>query len=789
MFKGIAEGMIRANGKRWIHWGFLLVVVGYSLTLTIHFMLVILNQPYVGVYTLKDGNKVTVSQVAPYSWGESARIQPGDTMLSIDGQPAFENRNVRIFNMVGLAHKLTLDRDGTVRSLVVDNNSSQWALLFYLVLPLGFFVTCFVEVLFLYLRKERKSVVHVLIALLVTLSPLLFEIAANARHDSWSLRLTSFSILFTLVFLVHFLRDYFLPCGFRLISDWMLGCLYLCASMIFINSCFFVSREVNAYYQQELVFSVFVFSLLCVQLARLYTQIKASEYGRVIHLLIVGFMLSTLPFIALYAAPNMIIGTSLVPVEWTTPFIIILPITLCSMILSSAFIDMSFYIGQFGYYCALSFIITLMMMLTFLGVTQRHFTERPEAVVRFGLVCFVTALLILYVKEYSDYRLRDMLHPHRVSRQSALNRFLQTSKSEYTLRHVALMLRRAVQSELPVEDAGIVIIKADGQIRPVNAPIHPDLLRFARAADAELEVRRVARKGFRAVLRARGAEQVIFVGKWVKPGRALNLDERIWLETLINYARVVVDNLYKTEGLMRAFKHLEDDRAKIPHSMNRWLFSISENERAHLSRDIHDTNIQDQLAIAREMDAAMKTIDDPETRTRIDTIRDRILDNADMMRKLIREMYPADIFHGELSKALDALFRRVNLSADFYLETAISRTPHNLSKQNALCLFRAVQELLGNAMKHAHCTRVWLGLAFDDARGVLSYRDNGIGFDPKTLDPYFSTMGLTGIISRVQGLGGTVEFGAQELGSASGGFALCIKLPITNQSKRKELQI
>ncbi|MCO7127703.1 histidine kinase [Sporolactobacillus shoreicorticis] len=770
--------MIKNIWQQWRRSILFLAALTYSLVLAGHFMAVILDRPYVGIYTVQENNQIKVRSVAPFSWAESADIRAGDRIVSVDGRRAGDNRNISNFGMVGQAKQITVARENSVYSLQIDNGTSEWALLFYLIIPLAFFTACFVAVLFLYLRKESSPVVRILIALLITVSPVLFEMSANARHDSWSLRLTSVAIVFTLIFLVHFLRNYFSVCGCLLVSNWLLVCLYLCGSLIVINSCFFTSREVSAYYQQELVFSVFVFGLLCIQLTRLYYQIRASEYGRIIHLLMAGFFLALFPFIALYALPNMFVGTSLVPVEWTTPWMIMLPVTLCYIVLSSALIDMSFYIGQFGYYCALSFAITLLILISFLGLVQRHITESPADVARLGALCFILGLIIFYIKEYTDYYFSKYLHPKKKERQATLNQFLQKSKTEYTLRHVDLMLRRAVLSQLPVEEAVLFLVSPKGRLRQVNKNAPLLMRHMSVIAENDFDLKK-SNSGFTALLKDDRSNKVVLVGKWMKPGRSLTLDENMWLETLVSYARVVIDNLYKTEGLMQAFHHLENNRKRIPHAMNRWLFSISEQERAHLSRDMHDTNIQDQLAIAREIDAAVKKIRHPETVRRLSYIRERMLDNAEEMRKMIREWYPADIFNGRWGSALDVLFQRVNLLADFHLETHVADIPRSLSKEVILCLYRAIQELLSNAVKHAQASRVRLHLVFEGGSCLLHYQDDGKGLGKTAIDPFFSTTGLTGLISRVEGLGGNVTFGTME--KTAEGLSVQIHLPVNDK--------
>ncbi|MCL1632440.1 histidine kinase [Sporolactobacillus sp. CPB3-1] len=763
--------------KRWVRSLLILVALVYSMVLAIHFMMVILDRPYVGIYTVTQGEQVSVRSVAPYSWASSAGIKPGDMILGVDGKSPAENRMITHFSMVGQAKSLQLAKGDSVFFLTIDNRVSKGALFFYLMIPLAFFTTCFVAVLFLYLRKESGPVVRSLSAFLVAISPVLLEMAANARHDSWSLRLTSVAIVFSMIFLVHFLRAYFSVCGFLLVSNWMLGCLYLCGTFIVINSCLLTSREVSAYYLQELVFSVFIFGLLCIQLTRLYYQIRTSEYSRIIHLLIAGAWIAMFPFIAFYAVPNMFIRTSLVPVEWTTPWLIMLPITLCYIVLSSTLIDMSFYIGRLGYYCAISFVGTLLILFGFLVLVERDINQNPVEVTQLGVACFIISVMILYFKDYMDDRLMDYLHPKQKVRQEALKRFLQESTTEYTLRHVDMMLRRTVLTELPMKAAGLLLVNQNGDAHAISSSFQ-EAGPVPVSEDKEGRIRKTC-NGFTVWIKKDKNRNVLFTCRWMNPGRTLNLDEHIWFETLVSYARVIVDNLYKIEGLMQEFQNMEDDRDRIPKAMNRWLFSISEQERAHLSRDMHDTNIQDQLAIAREIDAAVRTIGHPETAKRLRFIRERILDNANEMRRTIREWYPAEIFHGRLEQALDALFRRVNLSADFRLETHVAHAPSDLAKETGLCVFRAAQELLSNAIKHARATQVQLTLTYDGSQCNLLYKDNGVGLHESAIDSLFSTTGLSGLVSRVEGMNGSISFGGPDEGQTVHGLSVFIQLPLS----------
>ncbi|RYL89802.1 histidine kinase [Sporolactobacillus sp. THM19-2] len=755
------------------------------IVLVLHFTISIIDKPYIGVYTEHTDQGYTVQSVAPFSWGSSAHIRPGDRILSVDGKLPSKVKSMTAYEMIGQAGHIDLLRENEVIRLSVDQSVSKSAMFFFLVIPAAFFLICFSFACFLHMKKEINPAVPVLIALLIVVSPLLLEMSANARHDSWSLKVTSFSLVFTLILLVHFMRVYFGSFGFFLLSRWLLGCLYLCGGLIVLHSIFIEDRSVSAYYPQELIFSVFVFLLLCVLLARLYRRIEGSEYRRMIQLLMAGFFLTLFPFVAFYALPNMLTGTSPLPVEWTTPFALLLPLTLCIPVLSGVFIDMSFEISRLGYYSLLSFCMTLVTLSVFLIFIREQLAGNPGEIMSLGILVFSTGILALYVREYLDHWLRKHEGAEKRARQESLNRFLQWSKTEYTLDHVALMLREIVTSHLPALHAEVVRIGSDKEVRTLNGNKNRITEWTSRLQDHTEPVSGMWKSpsGMAVLLKQRKDENLLLVCIWRKPVKMLNLEERMWLETLLNYAKVVIENLDQTDRLLHALRRMETDRSRIPPEMNRFLFSLSEYERKQLARDLHDTAVQDQLAIAREIDMKIRKTEDAKIKGMLTYARERVLDLAGDLRKIIRAWYPEPALKKGPGPALNELIEQVSLSAGFFLETHIDPIPKGLKREGALCLYRAAQELLDHVAAHTGARHVFLAVRFDGAHVLLIYRDDGAGIDDSQIDPSFSTMGLPGLISRVEGLGGSIRLTQAQEKPAPGGLAVRIDLPAGNDNK------
>jgi signal transduction histidine kinase len=87
-------------------------------------------------------------------------------------------------------------------------------------------------------------------------------------------------------------------------------------------------------------------------------------------------------------------------------------------------------------------------------------------------------------------------------------------------------------------------------------------------------------------------------------------------------------------------------------------------------------------------------------------------------------------------------------------------------------IFRIIQELITNSIKHSHCDKISIDLNVSSQLIEIIYRDNGIGFDLSNIK---SGLGLSNIQSRVDSLSGQIQ-----VESDSTGTFYSINLPFKN---------
>lgn len=147
-------------------------------------------------------------------------------------------------------------------------------------------------------------------------------------------------------------------------------------------------------------------------------------------------------------------------------------------------------------------------------------------------------------------------------------------------------------------------------------------------------------------------------------------------------------------------------------------------ERARLSREIHDTVAQGLLGVITQLEAV--DIDDPAARARIDRAGQAARESLAEARRAVVALASPHLDGADLPTALHGLVRRWSessgVAATLVVEGAPSRSPHDAE------LVRIAQEALSNVARHSAARRTTLTLTFTTDEVRLDVRDDGQGF-------------------------------------------------------------
>ena len=144
-------------------------------------------------------------------------------------------------------------------------------------------------------------------------------------------------------------------------------------------------------------------------------------------------------------------------------------------------------------------------------------------------------------------------------------------------------------------------------------------------------------------------------------------------------------------------------------------------------------------------------------------IVDGLVGVSDDLREISHGIHPAILSKGGLGPALKALARRSAVPVELSLGVD-ERLPESLE----VAAYYVVAEALTNVAKHARASQVDVRIKTDDANLSLSIDDDGIGGADVG-----KGSGLTGLVDRVEALGGTMEI----CSDAGRGTSLIVTIP------------
>ena len=162
----------------------------------------------------------------------------------------------------------------------------------------------------------------------------------------------------------------------------------------------------------------------------------------------------------------------------------------------------------------------------------------------------------------------------------------------------------------------------------------------------------------------------------------------------------------------------------------RKLLHTQEEERSRIAREMHDDWTQ-RLAILG-LDAARleEHLGSQELALPLlRAMRERLISLAEDVHALSRQLHPAILDDLGLVEALRSECTNFSRREGIAIQYVPENVPDELSKEVALCIYRAAQEALRNLAKHAAVNVASVKISCVGPELILEVRDQGVGFD------------------------------------------------------------
>lgn len=157
-----------------------------------------------------------------------------------------------------------------------------------------------------------------------------------------------------------------------------------------------------------------------------------------------------------------------------------------------------------------------------------------------------------------------------------------------------------------------------------------------------------------------------------------------------------------------------------------------EEERRRLARELHDTTIQDLIALDQQIQILnMKSGDEaePVRSGELSGLHRATQGTIEELRRVTRGLRPMYLEDLGLVPALEMLSKDASADLSTPMSFRVEGTPRRLPPEAELALYRIVQESLSNVARHAHANHAEVVVQFTDDTLMMDVRDDGAGFD------------------------------------------------------------
>jgi signal transduction histidine kinase len=251
---------------------------------------------------------------------------------------------------------------------------------------------------------------------------------------------------------------------------------------------------------------------------------------------------------------------------------------------------------------------------------------------------------------------------------------------------------------------------------------------------------------------------------WLKVGTKrgeaeLHQQDRALIRTLAPLVATALQSAAREQHLERQV-HLLHQRENELVALSDLLMRVQEDERHHLSLDLHDDPLQRAMLLARELGEQAEH--DP----RAKAWRGDIDEIIASLRAICAGLRPRVLDDLGLEAGMSWLV--TNFRARTELDVALNvwgvdgEAFGRLTPELEIALFRVAQEALANCLRHADAQHVTVHLQRENGNVRLQVHDDGIGYRVQPSADATAMLGILGMRERLRAWGGTVLIEALE---------------------------
>ncbi|SEO50184.1 two-component system, NarL family, sensor histidine kinase ComP [Amphibacillus marinus] len=737
-----------------------LLVIFFISIILIHMYLLINNfQPLIGInLTQENDQHYRITSFDRLGWGRTSGLAVNDQVIYVNNQSVEAFTTVQTHNRIEGAQTITVDRIGQLYVYEVSYHSDLfYQYIFYLLLPLLFFLFCLLTSFILYQRNPDQKSAQLLIIMSLLIS-LAYNSSSLANKLFFSAEVIMVSVLLlSPCFFFHFVYLLFTEKKKNWFTVKLVYFLYAVATIavvsVLLNWQTIQSDQITSPFFSIIMLIIFFQLFRGAYLLRFDPAID-SIYGI---LLSIGLAIS--PFLFLYTIPQVLFGLQFIYVEVSNVFLFFIPAGFLYLIVSDQLYLLKIKIKQLPYYLMLAFFLAISMTIMHVSFISEVFN--PRQIVQFFVYTFLTGLLLLFLKKQLDYYFRLQLFVSQENYQASLYRFSEAIKMEKSKDQIVAAAQREIREVLNTVHIEIAELHEPVFSNEALQGLRPIFIPLIRTYQGQpLVMGKIYNRNELCAIsiNQKNEQPLVF---FLALNKGLRREQLDWLSSLAQFTNLALENQLKIDDLLA-----ELEQIKFSGDMSwlsKLLFHWSENERRTLAQDIHDSFLQDLIVLKRNIEGIKDIKRADQKNKQLEAVEQDIQDMVYDVRETCMFLYPTIIEEIGLIEALQELAAKFRLQSNSVLDFKITIHEHRTySKDVKMAVYRIVQEWLNNARKHAKANHVKIDLQERSGELCCQYIDDGVGIASGGWPTSYHNMGLLSIKERVRSLQGHVSLDTKE---------------------------
>ena len=186
----------------------------------------------------------------------------------------------------------------------------------------------------------------------------------------------------------------------------------------------------------------------------------------------------------------------------------------------------------------------------------------------------------------------------------------------------------------------------------------------------------------------------------------------------------------------KMYAHMKEKlsmQSQFQQTLLQTQLEIQEQTFKNISLEIHD-NIGQVLSLVK-LNINTMDADKPEPlQEKIDNSRTLITKAIQDLRDLSKSLNTDYVIELGLMRSIEYELEMIQKTGSYDIQFDTNGKAYRLERQQELIIFRIVQEVLHNIIKHAKATKIDVTASFDPGTFILVIADNGQGFDASKIE-------------------------------------------------------